>query len=381
MEDNLKAARLIHQLILVASAAILAFVVSAERPSDDFRRALDELRMAKKTVAEWPSIQAAPLQRFYESNGMLAVLRAEFRSPSLVIGTPTSAISAESELGRNLDHASVVSLYEFFRTRPAKTTEIAYDIPPAELRNEVINILGHDPALDRNTIRVIIHDIPIEHRQIPYADPRYFDASELIAENAHGRYGYPLPHRSRRELSTAETFNIVKGRGLIVTHDGIVDALPALRAVWEVVESLDIIAAEKALIRKDREARRTEDPQLTLVGVTIRASTAVVAGPLLVLLLMCYLYVHIQRARWIITRGGSTISEVAWVAIFDSRLAIALTTLSLWMLPPLAAVWLIAVAMPSTVKTIAACLCVAGMLILAALLHAELRRLRSDLLS
>jgi hypothetical protein len=345
MEESLKAARLIHHLIVITTAAMFVFAVSSEKPPDIYGKALTELRALRTTVVELPSLNALPLSQHYQASGVLTALRDELESPSLMVRMPQDR---SADLAGDVEHQKLTTLYEFLLEMPPSQKVDLWDVDVPDLRNKL-----RQAASDRTLLGSVYEANFFGDNGDP-EKPQVVLATRTPSSSGFSKVDIRVVGRRLVESSAARQIAIA--RGLIVSEHGTVVALSSLRPVWGIVSSLNLGEAEQALERRDKEVRRSDEEYLSVLGLTIRTSVAVILAPVLLMALLLYLYAHIQHIATLASGQLQQVQSFPWIALFTSRLGRALSVLSLVVLPPLSAITIAIASSPLSTRMLVSAL-------------------------
>lgn len=324
MEESLKAARTIHQIIVIASTAMLIFAMSARAPENQFTIAQDELQRMEEAFNHVPVLFLDPneLRRFYgEKDGFDELMEGQSARPSFL------------------------TLY-----RTGTLSEIW----------SAISKLRYDPFLPRNIGRSANPTLPAHYTcdAVPHFGPHSVSVRVICATPSKPVTVAVTELRRRMYLRDSLIEANLRIYRLVVFRDpGRPDldreALPALRAVWDTVKDLDTASAAATLDRLARESARASSPKLSVLGLEMQAPTAIVAGPAILIALLLYLYAHLLHIQAIAPGCDATLRTFPWLPLFGSRLSLGLTASTLLVLPSVAAVWTVWVAGLSRNHTVA----------------------------
>lgn len=361
MEESLKVVRLLHQLIIIVSATTLIFALSAEVPRNEYGDALNELRVVVQTLPDIPALRAEPLMQYYAQNGVVDVLRAEMVDANVTLAAPTdSFVDSFVEPSRNISRLPIEKVYQLFYTLPRQEEQSVWDIDLESLRDVVRNFRSKNLG-PGNVVFVRF-------------SPSHSDNSKVVVRI--GNVGNDVPHHGSHNIIVKQPWQIAVNRGLVTSTKTGVDALPALRKVWETVRALDVGSAEPVLERKDHDARRENNTQLSVFGLTIRAQLAVIASPLILIALMFYLLAHLLHIQAITVDNEGILDKFPWIALFDTKISVILTYASLWFLPSVATAWLaIAATLDISTKLILGSIYFFAMTVIAMVVIAKIRSL------
>ena len=333
MGEALKTARILHQLVILFSAALMTFALSARKPSSDYVRASSELHTLRVTLPTIRLLRYEEVTDFYRAAGVVDVLAYAFKLSDRSKLRVIPSTGHQGELGLHDD-----------------STEMPLELVRSNLQDIMVTeqALCHKIDLDSLRARLAVgtpYSLPFQE-VIPRAggplDGGSMDlvlgpwsSSPMIADGVHYSGSVYVP------LTMCKNY-LLRER-LVIPSPGGYEALPALRNVWEVVGSLRIGAAEVALRRKQQELEQTTETEMDLFGFKLKARVAVIAGPAALILLLLYMLAHILQIQSLDDFPVTAIGDAAWIALFDNRIARWLTVATLVLLPAAATIYVVVV--------------------------------------
>jgi hypothetical protein len=371
MEETLKAVRLLHQVIVVLSAALLAFAISPdERPH--VQAALKELEVLRNI-------------------NQLDIFYTIYRETTHFDGnaTPEKVKSFyEAKLGYPA-HASFTFHPAFYvnegipeeKTTPLRGwqdffTESIYvaTIVPADLdqlegdRLQWIRAgIAEQAALKPQILDVEIH-LPQTEQFFPnsrFPDRLFLDdMSELLFAVAKPRNsgdtslqgsitlrfdvqgtGHSYSHEMVN-LRTDYTAPFPVGKAFLRATPSLAaslqpngrDILPATHRYWGECAPLTITEAINTLTKRLESAPKT----VTFSGITIETSLLIWVAPLVTLLFVAYVAVHLRHLSRLTERKTALLRDFPWIGLFEDRVSILLLGFTLFALPTAANIAVIA---------------------------------------
>jgi hypothetical protein len=347
LEESLKVCRLTHLFIILTSATMLLFALSAEPRTNEYKQARQELTTAIRTIREISDLRFETITQEYERNGVLKVLRDQWKGTQVVIEpSPGDEFLRTSS---DLPRVKLEDLYTFFvETAPTYENDV-WDVDLEALR-DAMRHMEFSPSKQGGVLNVRFRQItnaPTYTTGLPSLqfDPNFKPGDRLLVISLNGKtIRFSVAATGRRSVSTDRPRQLAIDRKLLIQNESGVDALPALRFVWQTVGELDIGRAEYALQSKETEIEKNRDTQLSVFGLSVKAGNAVIAGPLILLALLLYLYAHLLHLKGLASGNEATLRTFPWLALFETRISIILTYVTLLLLPNLAVLYLVLVA-------------------------------------
>jgi hypothetical protein len=105
---------------------------------------------------------------------------------------------------------------------------------------------------------------------------------------------------------------------------------PKLRPIWSLVADKVPEEAIDVLMEEAKKSRRI----ISFFGVEIPASMVVLTGPSLAFILFLYLLSYVKHIQTIYTTETNTLSTFPWLALFPYRVSRIVTFISILLLPP-----------------------------------------------
>ncbi len=352
MVETIKTIRLLHQIIIALSAALLTFAISPDEvPTLD--AALDELRflrdMEQRDYYAWlaheKDVKSGRLieDSQFLAQGLRGTLAADFTfQPAFYAEWPGTEASLRSwEL-----FFTSGSLVEVYRTRMQE-----FDTNIKAVPSHVITERAHLVAtVQQLTLTRANCVVPLGERwrsEVDRGEDVYlfqrvtrtrFKLGQMDLQVHYrgandGQGGVmvgPLPLDSSPQIGDhgarwlASAPQLEQRLGGAKTH-----FIPHAHRYWMEIESLRIAEAISTLTKKRLAAPRT----LTLWSLTVESSLLVWLGPLVSLLIVAYLVVHLLHLTRFGARDGKHIRDFPWVGLFDDWLSVIWLSVTLFALP------------------------------------------------
>ncbi len=135
MEESLKATRLIYQLVVAISAALIAFGFSAEEPTNDYDKALSEFRLIQPTLDQIGELEIQQTTDYYQRQGVLAIFSEEFNHLDT---SRLRVIGVQGRFGRPFygagDKAPIADLHRYLVMMERWETFPVWEVDMASLR-------------------------------------------------------------------------------------------------------------------------------------------------------------------------------------------------------------------------------------------------------
>lgn len=349
MDESLKAARLLHQLIVAVAATVGIICLNPAPQSSDFSAAASELEDALKVVQDTAEFLLNERRRVYAESGMTDAFRQLLGRDVAIVPEPADAPLTVTP------KTYVFEVYNLL-TDGLNRRETLQTVTPGAIKRE--NIEGD--FLDR----LATDSQNFAEVKVSWATDGRTDGTGTFSLAVNGNAGLVLsPLR-------AKTINIEWGdylrrradslQLLVHSDNSRIDALPHLRKVWVAVGQLDVGAARLALINMDQERKEQREARFNLAGFEVRARLAAIVAPLLLLALDLYLLAHVQHIR---QRQTAPITDFPWLPLFEGRLGAVLSYASLLILPSSITVYLIYLAPFSAVSRLAGSIAFVGIFV------------------
>lgn len=152
MEESVKAARLLHQIVVGVAATLLAFALSTPSSENDYTLALDELDSLTKAASDLPRLQSHELNEFYREHRVVDLLAKHLGiadSETIVVVPPeTSFPGGRTEPERT----EIIALESEVASVARQESEAAWRFDPRVLQ-EALKAIPPSAKYDRCAIR------------------------------------------------------------------------------------------------------------------------------------------------------------------------------------------------------------------------------------
>jgi hypothetical protein len=366
MEETLKAVRLLHQVIVVLSAALLAFAISPdERPR--IEAALKELEALRN--ANHVGIYEALYQETsrFDGNGTPEKIKSFCQTK---LGVPAAASFRfhpvfHVEEGIPDEKTAPLRSWQEFLTEsiyvgtiiPADLNELEAELERQKVRGglaeqapakpEIFEVrvqLPEDEQLFPNSrfpARLFLDDKADLPPAVAKSWPPYgtfYSGSIMVDFDLHGsslryqnlmvrlRTDYRAPCPAGKAWLKA-----IPSLAAILQPNG-KDTLPATHRYWGECAPLTITEATNTLTKRLESAPKT----VTFSGITIETSLLIWVAPLVTLVFVAYIAVHLRHLSRLTERKTALLRDFPWIGLFEDRVSIVLLGLTLFALPTVA---------------------------------------------
>lgn len=339
MDETLHTLRTVHAAIVATSAAVLVLVVSP-READIYRAALRELQT-------WRHVRVADYRQALEAQLSSTFAQESILSPHELM--PKGEVTANLEPHVALPTDVPAEPLESGSYRVATLLDVTAADEP--VRVFVPDAAGRSKILS-TTAGCAESDVPtLSEFRLSLNDE--FSA-EFYAEcgNRPARVYQETISGTMQEVSDTAfvrwLVNQPEAPSLRRMSAGTVVWFPHVRALRDELGDVSLSEAARLLTSRVSAERR----RLSLFGLEIDESLAVIAGPATLSLLMFYALAFLRHANTVFASARlGEITPAAWVGVMRGRLAGALTIVTLVILPPTAGFALTASSWPEDAIT------------------------------
>ena len=350
MDETLKAIRLLHQVIIALSAALLAFALSPnEIPQLD--AALKELRSLRdldpiyyygwggqatsvsESASQRPHFEALVAPVLSLPLGDKFTLEPAFYAEWPDKAAPLTGWEQFFMEGSWMESYSPgVDDPEFKKNLQAMVAEMRDEQPKASTLSSARFVLPDDKSMagdhpDSDFFQRVAKTRVVKGSGTVWLTLQYPGKLSMtrshalpvgIGQTSGGKAGYARKWLEAEPGKYEEIFG--KNRA---------DFLPAAHVYWIELKALSIADADAYLAKRRAAAPHT----VTLWTVTVDTALLVWLGPLVTLLFISYLGVHILHMRLFCPSKGTQIQEFPWVGLFGDWVSGGLLLLTLFALP------------------------------------------------
>lgn len=337
VRENLKALRLLHQVLMVAATAVLAFALRPDH-SDDYRAALGELSALQEvSFDDWGHFIEDRYKKDADQNDTLArkVLRQaglpiqdQLRLGQPVYGDPPPYVGT----------ARLIDLDSFI----AGLRKIGVPKLSAKKQTVAVEQLRRAPEVNKGRSAVVglvlsmAGEIPLANgvrmidwrnpSPVPQAPLHVYFGGQPVATNVAVEYSiFSESGHFALEWLRKETF----GQKLVDSNTGVV--FPRLKLFWDRVATHSV--GEATLLLQEELASNARGT-LSFFGIPVERSLAVSAGPAVCFSILLFLCLHVRHFRIFV--GGYDINGFPWVPLFRGPLNLVVTGATLVILPVVA---------------------------------------------
>lgn len=334
VSENLKALRLLHQLLMVVSAAVLAFALRSD-PSNDYRAALEELSTLREVSFEsWTKFVANHYKPVEDQNekfvrGLireagLPIAGDPALGPSICAEAPPRVLMPESRLldfnaflsGNRTIGAFKIDVADREYTVKHLRELVASRNPHPSVSNVFLSLGGPNADCSRltgntTTLSFQINDQP---QTIPNQPLYVIVTYSVVSESGH----FSL------EWLKTDPF----GQQLIDPRSG--EVFPHLKFFWERISTL---TPEQATAFLQQQLESSQHGTLSFFGVPVERRLAVPAGPIVCFSILLFLCLHLRNFRSV-GKGSDSLNYFPWVPLFKfTPGALFVTYMTLLVLP------------------------------------------------
>jgi hypothetical protein len=321
--ENLKSLKVLHQLLVVLSAILLAFALRPD-PSEDYNRALAELSTLKQVSFDgWGAFVKNRYTATEDRDN--AFVRSVVRLAGLSFeGHPKLDQPVYAEPPPYIGNAKLIE-FDSFLTRTTKIGAIRLDADKKYIADQLKQAAGTrhgHPLVSQVWLQGFPNLVPqvngariIDWRNT--APTGITSLSFIISDqpqtipnqpiNIIASYAIDSESGSfTREWLKTDTF----GQKLIDPMTG--DIFPNLKKFWE---KLNGLTADQATVFVQELLEATSRGTLSFLGIPVERSLAISAGPAFCLVILLALCLHIRHCCAIPAEGGM-FTEYPWAVLF-----------------------------------------------------------------
>lgn len=345
--ENLKALKVLHQALMVLTAAILAFALRPDL-SQDYKDALDELANLKQlSFAGWSNYIAARYRHEVDQN--TKVVRVIMRQAGLhamgniVLNSPVFgeqvtyvALPTLLDLDKFFSDTQRIGVMEInqserewlldqFKKWREKRSPIPPDVVGLNFSDNsmviqypngspMLSWLNRLPSSEQGAALYILTPDPT-----PQPTPVHL---KYIVHSETGRFALDWIEHD------------IFGQKLVDNRTGVV--FPRLRPFWHRVNQDNV---DQAVVFLQGELEASARGTISFFGIPVERKLAISAGPVLSICVLVFFALHLRHFN--LLRHNDQIGTYPWVALFSSPLAAIATYFSVLLLPLLANVALL----------------------------------------
>lgn len=166
---------------------------------------------------------------------------------------------------------------------------------------------------------------------------------EANIENLSVPEGEPIVvYTGVKQLTPSDAIKFLRDQNLVYDSVDKINALPALRRVWKLVDGLDVdvVRPTLSLEAEKRDAELEDD--ISILGMKIKSTVVIQAGPVLLASVLLYLLAHILHLKEVAPGNERLLRESPWMGVYNNRLTMFLMYSSTSALPIISTLWLVA---------------------------------------
>jgi hypothetical protein len=347
--ENLKVIKVLHQVLMAVTAAILAFALRPDL-THEYKQALDELVTLKQvSLGGWSNYVAQRYRRDSEQDAKF-VMSVIHQAGLHVKGAPGIIFPVFAEQAPYSAGPYATGRLLDFDTFVSKTQKIGAMQLVAQ-REPLLEQLAKWSAARNPHVAIIALNLSI-NSGVQYPDgspmldwlnrpqsgtvsaPLYLVTDEQGAQPAYVNLTYSVRAESG-PFALDWLRNDVFGRKLTDAKTGVV--FPHLKTFWHQVNQDNV---DQATVFLQEEMEANTRGTLSFFGIPVERSLAVSAGPVLSVCILLFLGLHLIHFRSL-SIADEGVRNYPWVGLFRGWLAAATTYASLLALPALANISLI----------------------------------------
>lgn len=320
--ENLKTLRLLHQLLMVVAAAILAFALRPDL-SNDYKAALNELSELREVSFEgWGKFITDRYKSDEEHNDkfVLAVIRL---AGLPIQGHPKLGQPVYGEQPPYIGAARLIE-YDSFLSGSRKIGAIRINADKQNVAEQLKRAL-----VPRNAHPVVsgmwlggfaAPETPLVNggRMLDWRNPTpapvatlNFNINDQTVPNqpAYAIVTYAI-HSDSGQFAADWLRTDTFGKGLIDPRTGVL--FPNLKKFWDQVNSLPVDQAAAFLQGQLESSTRGT---ISFFGIPVERSLAISVGPIACFSILLFLCLHLRHFRSVVT-GSDAIENYPWVPLF-----------------------------------------------------------------
>jgi hypothetical protein len=318
LTEHLKTLRLLHQILMVVSAAILAFALRGD-PSTEYRAALNELSTLRELSFDgWSNFVNNRYRSIALENEKF--VRGIIRDAELPIaGHPTLALPTCYLRPPAIFNARLVDFDSFISgIRPIG----AFQIGAIDRRylvthlKELLAARNPHPSVSNMFLGLSATDCPKDVTS--NTTPLYFQINDQ-PQTVPNQPIYVLVTYSVITENGQFVRDWMKtdalGKKLIDEHTG--EALPNLKQFWERLSSLTV---EQATGFVQEQLETSARGTLSFFGIPVERSLAISAGPIVCFSILLFFCLHVRQFRTV-TEDVNVVPSYPFAALFQSPVA------------------------------------------------------------
>ena len=358
MNDALDAVQLLHRLIVSTCAVLLVFAISADHGPNRYDLAKPQFAAA---LAQWQALDLLAdrdVQAAYVEAGLPAIVETAVpgtNAASIRFG-PLPSPASGVPIGQARIPIQGILLF-------ADRGKVdIYDIDSGKFRDALVRFAASHPDVGGVSD---IHFIIGEH----VAGSGLFDSPALsqplfVGERPTNRLAtlklrarclngdapessswFDLPDEipfARAARPATHALAQLRSEGLV---EYIKDKRVSLRYIWPVYEEIahaEMVAVVPLLSVRAETLRAAHDKGVEVLGLTVDAKLAVLAGPMILVALGLTMLVDLRQVERLRARNAQRVADSAWMGTLENLIGRALTYGALCVLPPLSVALVVA---------------------------------------
>lgn len=300
IDESLKAFQLIHRSLIAVAAGLLLFVISPDRIVGPYEGALREFHTLEEVIPKLGPAMSADIEDAYSGSELASILIAEEDKSHIALGqVEYSVASEELELqfappmyGAD-SKQKIDDYYRYLKTVKFDSSRL-YGFNDPELRQTVDDLISH-ALVPISQMKVGLY-LNNEYKQVKGTCTLSVPVSAPDADGAYRSYmSKPIKCHTLQVIAFKRALEMLKSSHLFEERNGYVFPLPAMSKVWDDISGKEMTVAEGILERKAAAEKSSNEGTVSVLGLSLNARAAAVAGPLIELFIVLYLVAHVKH--------------------------------------------------------------------------------------
>jgi hypothetical protein len=338
--ENIKTLRILHQLLMVVSAGILAFALRPDH-SNDYKSALDELAIIKQVSYGGWSNYVAHRYKAETDRDVKFILNVIHQAGISIKGAPSVVIPVFGDQVPFFSNSRLLDLETFF----TKTQRIGF-MKFVTTRQPLLEQLakwksGRNPNVQLIALNVSANSGLQYQDGSPMLDwlnrsfsatssvPIYMLTDEQGIQTTYVTFTYS-PSTETGQFALEWLRNDTFGKQLIDPVSGVV--FPSLKVFWHQINQDE---PDQAIVFLQEESAANSRGTLSFFGIPVERSLAISAGPVVCFSILLFLCLHLRHFRSMVS-SNDTIIFFPWVPLFRSIWGEIVTIMTILVLPTIA---------------------------------------------
>lgn len=357
MKDVTKSCKNVHLILVITSITILLFALSKPDKHNVYSLACDEIDSVKKAFDKLENDEEEILRKYYEKSELFKVMSSKFKNfNSSVVKVNKIDIPIISEMPIKYICNAIGSRHQTLDVMLMDLNEFSsidlFSIPKEEAES-IINLNYKALSVFSSFTSVNITSANGHMGKGNDGNEQYLltiqvsgyigDKKETIIQNLRMK---ATLHQRLAGIKVGIFDKILSDYGLIKVEGNTSESLPNINRVLEEIKDLSLTEAKAKLNRKSNDLGNSIE-YLKILGFKIDPKLAVFGGPIFLISTMLLLLAHVSHVLSLSTGNtGKSLLDVAWIALYPSKLGYTITLTSIIVLPIVSTSWIVAVFSP-----------------------------------